>query len=131
MSDRQIRSYHRAFLGELTLYRIGNLRPWRPIPARGIFWVAGLELLVFAATHVARLGIPVGSAGWMGAYLVVPLALAWLFTVAKIEGRRFHVAVRAWVRHALRGQSLVGGYRKLSFGPHRLLPSRIRVGRDR
>lgn len=127
--DRQIRSYHRADRGELTLYTFGgDLRPWRPIPARGVFWAATIEACVFVLAHLAGLSLPFGSAGWGIFYLGLPIGLAWLFTVARIEGRRLHVALVAWVRHAVLGNHLAGGYQRLpSRSPRPLGPSRISV----
>lgn len=125
--DQQVRSYHRAFLGELTLYTFGgDLRPWRPIPARGVFWAAGAEFVVFVLAHLIGLSLAFGTLAWGFLYLGVPFATAWLFTVARVEGRRLHVALVAWARHAVLGDRLAGGYQRL--GTARPVgPSRIRL----
>ena len=48
---RQIRSYHRAFHFELELYTLGNIRLWRPVPARGLFYLAGTALTMLVLAH--------------------------------------------------------------------------------
>ena len=112
-SGRQIRSYHRAFHFELMLYTIGNLRPWRPVPARAVLYTALSELVMIAVAHAPAIGGLVSGLGPEAVYGVIPLALGWLLTVARIEGRRFHVAARVWARHVLRGRTLIGGYRAM------------------
>jgi hypothetical protein len=110
--SHQIRSYHRAFHFELTLYNLGNIRLVRPIPARGIFYAAAAEVAMLIAAHLPVIGGPITGLGWEVVYGLIPLSLAWVLTVAKIEGRRFHIAARAWGRHLSSPRHLVGGYRK-------------------
>jgi hypothetical protein len=116
MSDQpsgQIRSYHRAFHFELYLHSLGNVRPWRPIPARGVFYTAASELVMIALARAPLVGRAVSGLGVEAVYGLVPVAVAWLLTVARIEGRRFHLATRVWARHLFSGAMLVGGYRKV------------------
>jgi hypothetical protein len=129
-SGRQIRSYHRAFHFELMLYTIGNLRPWRPVPARAVLYTALSELVMIAVAHIGGIGGLVSGLGPEAVYGVIPLALGWVLTVARIEGRRFHVAARVWARHALHGRTLIGGYRAMKLAGSRWRPRRVLVVND-
>lgn len=130
---RQIRSYHRTFHFELELYTLGNIRLWRPVPARGLFYLAGSELAMLVLAHLPLIGAVLSQVDWSVLYVAAPVVLAWLLAVAKIEGRRFHVAVRAWWRHVCSGKRLVGGYRRVAGPGGRWRPSPVVVigdGRD-
>jgi hypothetical protein len=129
-SGRQIRSYHRAFHFELMLYTIGNLRPWRPVPARAVLYTALCEIVMIAAAHTPAIGGLVLGLGPEAVYGVIPLALGWLLTVARIEGRRFHMAARVWARHVFRGRALIGGYRAMKPAGSRWRPTRVLVVND-
>lgn len=108
-SGRQIRSYHRAFHFELMLYTLGNLRMWRPVPARGVFYTVVCVVIMVAVAHAPGVGGVISGLGPVAMYGVIPLALGWLFTVARVEGRRFHIAARVWARHLRSGGMLIGG----------------------
>jgi hypothetical protein len=129
----QIRSYHRAYHFELELYSLGNIRLWRPVPARGLFYLAAAEVLMLALAHAPGLGVVLSQVDWSVLYVGIPVVLTWLLTVAKIEGRRFHVAVRAWMRHVCSGKRLVGAYRRVARPGGRWRPAPVVVigdGRD-
>jgi len=130
---RQIRSYHRAFHFELELHTLGNIRLWRPIPARGLIYTAAVELVMLAAAHAPVVGGVVSRLGWEAVYGLIPLSLAWLLTVARIEGRRFHVAARAWGKQLSAGRYLAGGYRAVKRPGSRWRPAAVVLigdGRD-
>jgi hypothetical protein len=132
-SGRQIRSYHRAFHFELELHTLGNIRLWRPIPARGIFYTAAAELVTFAAAHAPVIGAAILRLGWEAVYGLIPLSVAWLLTIARVEGRRFHVAARAWGKQLLAGRHVAGGYRTLKPPGSRWRPAPVVLigdGRD-
>jgi hypothetical protein len=132
-SGRQIRSYHRAFHFELMLYTLGNLRPWRPVPARGVFYTGVSVVMMVALAHAPVVGGVVSGVGPEAVYGVIPLALGWLLTVARVEGRRFHIAARVWARHLRTGRTLIGGYRAMKRPGSRWRPRRMLVisdGRD-
>jgi hypothetical protein len=129
-SGRQIRSYHRAFHFELMLYTIGNLRPWRPVPARAVIYTALSEIAMIAVAHSPAIGGLVSGLGPEAVYGVIPLALGWVLTVARVEGRRFHVAARVWARHALRRRTVIGGYRAMKPAGTRWRPRRVLAAND-
>jgi hypothetical protein len=132
-TGRQIRSYHRAFHFELMLYTLGNVRPWRPVPARGVFYTAVCVVMMVALAHAPGLGGVISGLGPVAMYGVIPLALGWLLTVARVEGRRFHIAARVWARHLHSGGTLIGGYRAAKRTGGRWRPGRVLVindGRD-
>jgi hypothetical protein len=132
-AGRRIRSYHRAFHFELMLYTLGNLRPWRPVPARGVFYTAVCELGMIALAHAVVIGAVISGLGPVVVYGVIPLAVGWLLTVARVEGRRFHIAARVWARHVRSGRTLTGGYRAIKRPGSKWQPRRMLVindGRD-
>lgn len=128
--SRQIRSYQRAFHFELMLYTLGSLRPWRPVPARGVFYAAVCVVVMVVVAHLPGIGPVLSGLGPEAVYGVIPLGMAWLLTVAQIEGRRFHVAVRAWARSPLGGRTLIGGYRPMSRVGERWRPRQVLVVND-
>jgi hypothetical protein len=132
-AGRQIRSYHRAFHFELMLHTLGNLRPWRPVPARGVLYTALSELAMIALAHTPAIGPLISVLGPIAVYGLIPISLGWLLTVAKIEGRRFHVALRVWARHLFGGRTLIGGYREMKRPGTKWRPRRmvlVNDGRD-
>lgn len=124
-SPRQIRSYHRAFHFELTLYSLGRIRLIRPIPARAILYLAVLEAVMAIVAHLPVIGVALSSFGWFTVYGLIPVSLAWLLTEAKIEGRRFHLALRVWSNHWLAPKRLAGAYRPIAKPGGRWRPSDI------
>jgi hypothetical protein len=132
-SSTQIRSYHRAFHFELMLYTLGNLRPWRPVPARGVLYTAVCEMVMIALAHAFVIDGVISGFGPVVLYGVIPLAVGWLLTVARVEGRRFHVAARVCARHFRCGRTLTGGYRAIKRSGSKWQPRRVLVindGRD-
>lgn len=113
MSQRQqIRSYQDAFNFELKLHGLGNdLTLPRPVSARFVLYVAVLEFAQFVLGLMPVLGAVIGVAGWELRWVIVPLGLGWVLSVAKIEGRRFHVAALAWLRYWRSPKHLAGGWR--------------------
>jgi hypothetical protein len=129
-SGRQIRSFQRAFHFELMLYTLGNVRPWRPVPARGVFYAFVCVVVMGVVAHLPGVGRLLSGLGPEALYGAIPLGAAWLLTVARIEGRRFDVAVRASARHAFRARTLVGAYRPMGRVGERWRPGRVLVVND-
>lgn len=128
MPPDQVRSYHRAFSTEILIHNLGNVRPYRPIPARTVGWTAFFVCCVFVVVHVLRWPLPMLTLPWVFCYLGVPVALGWVFAAGEVEGRRLHVMVPIWIRHRVSPKQLVGGYRVATPGPQRLKARRrVRV----
>jgi hypothetical protein len=105
----EIRSYRAVFDLERRLYRIDRLR-LNPggVPLRGV--VYGLALLAAATLlgAVPLLGGVVRILPWYLRDLALPGGGAALLTMIRLEGRPFHLAGAALVRHALGPRCLAG-----------------------
>ncbi len=98
----EIRSYRTVFDLERRLYRIDRLR-LNPggIPVRGVAYALVLLLGVTALSRLPLARTLAGVAPWYVRDVAVPVALAALLTVIRIEGRPFHSAVAALVSFRL------------------------------
>jgi hypothetical protein len=105
----EIRSYRSVFDLERRIYRIDRLR-LNPggVPVRGAVYFIVLLLATLAAGAVPLLGTGVRALPWYLRELAVPVALAALLTVIRVEGRPFHLTARALVRYASGPRQLVG-----------------------
>jgi hypothetical protein len=105
----EIRSYRSVFDLERRIYRIDRLR-LNPggVPVRGAVYgiVALLAMLLMGALPLV--GALTRMLPWYLRELAFPGGLAALLTVIRIEGRPFHLAARALVRHAIGPRELVG-----------------------
>ncbi len=105
----EIRSYRAVFDLERRIYRVDRLR-LNPggVPLRGVVYcfalLAGLALL----GALPLLGAAVRALPWYLRDLVLPTGGAALLTVIRVEGRPFHLAASALLRHALGPRSLAG-----------------------
>jgi hypothetical protein len=105
----EIRSYRAVFDLERRIYRVDRLR-LNPggIPLRGVVYcfalLAGLALL----GALPLVGEAVRALPWYLRDLVLPAGGAALLTVIRVEGRPFHLAAAALLRHALGLRSLAG-----------------------
>jgi hypothetical protein len=99
-SDLEVRSFRSVFALERRVYQIDTLR-LNPggVPLRGIAYAAGLAGLTVAAASVPGLSWLVDQIPWYVRFLAFPGGLAGLLTLVRIEGRPFHVAAVALVRH--------------------------------
>jgi len=91
---------------ERRIYRIDRLR-LNPggIPVRGILYFLVLLGAALAAARLPLIGVAADAAPWYARDVALPGALAALLTVIRVEGRPFHLAVRALLRlHFNRGQ---------------------------
>jgi hypothetical protein len=96
----EIRSYRRVFALERRIYRIDRLR-LNPsgLPVRGVVYFLALLAAAACLAHLPLFGIATGMLPWYLRYLALPGASATLLTVISIDGRPFHVAACALLRH--------------------------------
>lgn len=96
----EIRSYRCVFELERRVYRIDRLRlPPGGIPMRGAVYCLVLVLSSVVASALPLIGLVAAALPWYLRDIAVPIVLAMLLTVVRLEGRPFHLAARALVRH--------------------------------
>jgi hypothetical protein len=95
----EIRSYRHVFDLERRIYRIDRIR-LNPggIPVRGIVYFLVLLGGALVATHMPVAGIAASAAPWYARDVALPALVAGLLTVVRLEGRPFHLAIRALLR---------------------------------
>jgi hypothetical protein len=105
----EIRSYRSVFDLERRIYRVDRLR-LNPggIPVRGAVYCVAIVVLLALAARVPLLGYAVRALPWYVRELALPVASAGLLTLIRIEGRPFHLAAAALVRHAVEPRHLSG-----------------------
>jgi hypothetical protein len=98
----EIRSYRCVFDLERRIYRIDRVR-LNPggIPVRGVLYFLAILLAAAGASRVPLLGEVVGVLPWYGRELALPALCAGLLTLIRVEGRPFHLAAVALLRHAV------------------------------
>ncbi len=114
-----IRSYRRVFDLERRIYRIDRLR-LNPggVPVRGIVYFIALLLLALVLERLAPLSLLARLVPWYVRDLALPGMFSAVLAVVQIEGRPFHLTVRAVLGCGLGPRRIVGlahGYR--SAGP--------------
>jgi hypothetical protein len=110
--DRQtmeIRSYRAVFDLERRIYRIDRLR-LNPggVPVRGVVYLLALLAATLLAGRLLLVAALVRMLPWYVVDLALPSATAALLSVIKIEGRPFHLAAQALLRHRLGPRRLAG-----------------------
>jgi hypothetical protein len=120
----EIRSYRHVFDLERRIYRIDRIR-LNPggIPVRGVVYFLVLLGAALTAARLPLIAIPAKAAPWYARDVALPAGLAALLTVIRIEGRPFHLAMRALLRLPLVRRNIAG----LGVGP-RLVPDRQEPG---
>jgi hypothetical protein len=117
----EIRSYRHVFDLERRIYRIDRIR-LNPggVPVRGIVYFLVLLGGAVAAAHLPVVGIAARTAPWYARDVALPALVAALLTVVRLEGRPFHLAVRALLRFHCGPRRLAGlgaGARRARKGP--------------
>jgi hypothetical protein len=99
----EVRSYRRVFDLERRIYRVDRFR-LNPggVPVRGVVYLLAILASTLVATRLPLLGRAVEGVPWFLRYLALPGLTTALLTVVRIEGRPFHVAARAMLRHRVR-----------------------------
>jgi hypothetical protein len=96
-SDRvEVRSYRTVFELERRLYRLDRFR-LNPagVPLRGVVYFALAVIGVALARAIPPLAWILDKLPWYLRYLGLPVALAALLTVVRVDGRPFHLALSA------------------------------------
>jgi hypothetical protein len=137
----EIRSYRAVFDLERRIYRVDRLR-LNPggVPVRGVVYCLTILACLALAGALPLLGPAVRALPWYVRDLLLPAGLAALLTLIRVEGRPFHLAAAALVRH-LCGPHRLAGLRPappgLGWRPEELLmlpdgsdtcPRRLRYG---
>ena len=105
-SDRtppvEVRSYRTVFELERRLYRIDRLRlPPGGIPMRGALYCLALVVVAMFTSRLPLIGNVEAMVPWYLRYVAAPVGVSALLALLRVEGRPFHLAVRALVRHRL------------------------------
>lgn len=105
----EIRSYRTVFELERRIYRVDRLR-LNPggIPVRGLVYFLVLLTGGLVVAHLPVLGAVARALPWYVFDVALPAVSASLLTMVRIEGRPFHVAVQALLRHGCGPRQLVG-----------------------
>jgi hypothetical protein len=105
----EIRSYRRVFDLERRIYRVDGLR-LNPsgIPVRGVVYFIAITAAAVVAGRLPLVAVLAGAVPWYLRDLVLPGVGAAVLTVIRVEGRPFHLAAHALVRHGSRRHDLVG-----------------------
>ena len=108
----EIRSYRRVFDLERRLYRIDRLR-LNPggVPVRGIVYFLAILSIGLIAQRLPWLAAIARVMPWYLRELALPAALATVLGVIRVEGRPFHLAAQALLRHQLGPRRLAGAWR--------------------
>ena len=105
----EIRSYREVFALERRIYRIDRCR-LNPggVPIRGIVYCVVLFAVLLMLAALPFTGWLLGLLPWYMRYLALPVGGAALFALVRVEGRAFHLAAYALVRHAFGPKALCG-----------------------
>lgn len=98
----EIRSFRAVFELERRVYRVDTVR-LNPggIPLRGVLYTAALVPASLVAGRVPPASWVLGLVPWYVRYLGLPVVVAALATIARIDGRPFHHAARALAAHCV------------------------------
>lgn len=102
LDSLEIRSFRNVFDLERRVYRIDRLR-LNPggVPVRGMLYFVALVIATAIASQLPITGALVKLVPWYVRDLALPAATATLLTLIRVDGRPFHLVVRALVRHRL------------------------------
>lgn len=105
----EIRSYRAVFDLERRIYRVDRLR-LNPggVPVRGVVYCLAILACLALAGTLPLLGTAVRELPWYVRDLLLPAGLAALLTMIRVEGRPFHLAAAALLRHLLGPHQLAG-----------------------
>jgi hypothetical protein len=107
----EVRSYRRVFDLERRIYRVDSLR-LNPggVPVRGVVYVLAILATILLASRVPLVRPALRTLPWFARYLAIPGLTGALLAIIRIEGRPFHLAALALLRHRI-GQHVPAGMR--------------------
>jgi hypothetical protein len=113
----EIRSYRSVFDLERRIYSVDRLR-LNPsgVPVRGVGYFLVLLLVALIASHLPLFGALARVLPWYLRELALPCAGALLLGSLRLEGRTFHRAAAAMLRHRTGPRLLAGAYRPTTIG---------------
>lgn len=96
----EVRSYRRVFDLERRIYRVDSLR-LNPggVPVRGVVYVLAVFATVMVTSRAPFAGPAMRMLPWFARYLAIPGLTGALLAIVRIEGRPFHLAAFALLRH--------------------------------
>ncbi len=105
----EIRSYRAVFDLERRIYRVDRLR-LNPggVPLRGVVYCLAILACLALAGALPLAGSAVRALPWYLRDLLLPAGGAALLTMIRVEGRPFHLAAAALLRHLLGPHQLAG-----------------------
>jgi len=121
----EIRSYRRVFDLERRVYSVDRMR-LNPggVPVRGIVYFLAILAIGALTANLPVIGRGVHALPWYLRDLALPGVAATVLGAIRVEGRTFHLAAHALVRHAL-GPRLITGMGRRSEVWRRWLPPDI------
>jgi hypothetical protein len=107
----EIRSYRRVFDLERRIYSVDQLR-LNPggIPVRGLVYFLAILALAVLSASLPRVRALSAELPWYLRDVALPCACATVLSAIRLEGRTFHLAATALVRHWLGPRRLAGGH---------------------
>jgi len=107
----EIRSYRRVFDLERRIYSVDQLR-LNPggVPVRGVVYFLAILAVDLLAGSMPAVGSLAQALPWYLRDIALPLAIAAVLSVIRIEGRTFHQAAQALMRYRLAPRRLTGGH---------------------
>ncbi len=113
----EIRSYRRVFDLERRVYSVDRMR-LNPggVPVRGIAYFGAILAAGTVITYLPLLGGGVHALPWYLRDLALPGLVATVLSAIRVEGRTFHLAARALVRHAFGPRRIAGVGRRSETG---------------
>ncbi len=105
----EIRSYRAVFDLERRIYRIDRLR-LNPagVPVRGVVYFLALAAFCAVLSALPGIGLVAQATPWYVREIALPVGLAALLVVLRIDGRPFHIAVLSITAHVLAPGELLG-----------------------
>ncbi len=121
----EVRSYRRVFDLERRIYSVDRLR-LNPggVPVRGVVYFLAILTVELIAAALPLIGYVVVALPWYLRDVALPGACATVLSAIRIEGRTFHLAAGALLRHAC-GPRQLAGLRGCAPVGHRWRPAEI------